>query len=255
MSEACDTYSLGVLILVVTTGLPVYANHEHVRDVVGDLLDELKEQSGSPGVVPEELLLSSELVASSCDWSFPGGAKLLLELLGLGYRASHPRMARRPASSAVLEELSKLMPQLETRACLLCLEAPRTVVLEPCRHSVACEPCTVQLLATQPNAPCPMCRIPIVSSVPASRPVLNTFVTRLPDPVLPPVLPPALDEKKKTLRFEREEQQRQQHEQRQLNCYLVAVEHGIIIPHSTCCLSHCLTLLLLLRPRRRSMSL
>ena len=47
MSESCDTYSLGVLILVVATGLPVYGEHEHdhVRDVVGDLLDDLKEQA------------------------------------------------------------------------------------------------------------------------------------------------------------------------------------------------------------------
>ena len=177
MSPACDVYSLGVTLLVVLTGMPAYAEGEHIRDVVSDELGELKNQQGAE---PEALLLQSDLVAASCDWTFPGGALLLIELLGLGYACTHPRKSRRPALAAVLQTLRESVDKMHaalTRECLLCLDAPRTTILEPCRHAVACADCAREYCTV--NQPCPVCRQPIVSVVSASHPVLQTFVRRL----------------------------------------------------------------------------
>ena len=122
-------------------GLPAYADGDHIRDVASDELDDLKQQQGAD---PQAALLQSRLVAASCDWAFPGGATLLIELLGLGFACTQPRKTRRPALPAVVQKLRESVDKMHaalTRECLLCLDAPRTTILEPCRHAVACAAC------------------------------------------------------------------------------------------------------------------
>ena len=171
MSGACDVYSFGVLVLVVLSGLPVYADGEHVRDRVEIALEEVK--------VPEDVT-SSGLTTCSCDWGFPGGSELLLDLLKLGVKCSNPMKAKRPSSMPSVEQtLQESMSRLEAalvKECLICMDAPRAAVLEPCRHAVACVACTRQLMASR--APCPVCRVPVQAVEAARAPVLNTFVRR-----------------------------------------------------------------------------
>jgi serine/threonine protein kinase len=171
MSPACDVFSLGISILTVATGLSVYQDGEHIRDVVQDELGDLKQQAGSP----QALLLQSMLIASSSDWTFRGGAALLLRLLTLGLRCSEPRKTRRPAMPEVIDQLRTMLSEIQdqVRDCLICMAAARATVLEPCRHSVACADCTAILQAR--SDPCPVCREPIRSTSPV-RAVLNTFI-------------------------------------------------------------------------------
>ena len=170
MSGACDVYSFGVLILVVLSGLPVYHNGEHVRDKVEDLLEEVK--------CPEDLPLR-ELTALSCDWEFPGGSDLMLNLLKLGVQCSNPKKSKRPSMPSVEHVLQESVSRLQialVKECLICMDAPRAAVLEPCRHAVACAACTRQLVESR--APCPVCRMPVQAVESALTPVLNTFVKR-----------------------------------------------------------------------------
>lgn len=100
MSASCDVYSFGITLLVVITGLPAWNKEEHeaIRDVVADELNDVKQVDNHP----EQALLSSALATSSCDWSFEGGAAILLDLLNLGVSCSRPRKNRRPAMPAVV---------------------------------------------------------------------------------------------------------------------------------------------------------
>ena len=50
-------------------------------------------------------------------------------------------------------------------------------MLEPCRHSVACEACAE--LYCKKSTPCPICRVPIQSISRSTQPVLHTFIRRL----------------------------------------------------------------------------
>lgn len=45
----------------------------------------------------------------------------------------------------------------EERLCVICLTAPRTVMLMPCRHAVLCERCLEVLMERTPSS-CPVCR-------------------------------------------------------------------------------------------------
>lgn len=93
MSPACDVYSLGVTILAVATGLPVYKDGNHLPDLVAYLRRNLESQPGDPST----LLLQSALASSSADWSFSGGSEALLQLLGLGAQCAEPAKLFRPA--------------------------------------------------------------------------------------------------------------------------------------------------------------
>jgi hypothetical protein len=50
-------------------------------------------------------------------------------------------------------------------SCALCLGAPRSHLLRPCSHLVACEPCTQLLLAAPGGPKCPLCRTRIVEVI------------------------------------------------------------------------------------------
>jgi len=49
----------------------------------------------------------------------------------------------------------------EVHRCVICLEAPVTVMLMPCRHAVLCEDCAVPMLSG--TADCPICRTQITN--------------------------------------------------------------------------------------------
>jgi len=52
------------------------------------------------------------------------------------------------------------MQQVETRrACVICCERPKTVVLLPCRHLSSCPSCSLAL------ASCPLCRAAVASTI------------------------------------------------------------------------------------------
>uniref|UniRef100_A0A383V6A5 RING-type domain-containing protein n=1 Tax=Tetradesmus obliquus TaxID=3088 RepID=A0A383V6A5_TETOB len=78
-----------------------------------------------------------------------------------------------PQDRAAAEELQQL------KSCVVCLDAPRSVLLLPCKHLALCEACAAQLqqqrqqrgaadsaqsgAATEPGSaavPCPVCRVP-----------------------------------------------------------------------------------------------
>ena len=63
----------------------------------------------------------------------------------------------------MVDGLRKVLEQVQqqVRECLVCLDAPRASVLEPCRHAVACADCAALLQAQ--GLPCPICREPIAS--------------------------------------------------------------------------------------------
>jgi len=46
--------------------------------------------------------------------------------------------------------------ELEHRRCIICFDAPRGVVLNPCGHSLLCRPCVLKMM--QDERPCPSCR-------------------------------------------------------------------------------------------------
>jgi RING finger protein 26 len=56
--------------------------------------------------------------------------------------------------------LSALAPaENETATCIVCLAAPRTALLIPCKHMVMCAECTITILASTSSQPqCPVCR-------------------------------------------------------------------------------------------------
>lgn len=54
----------------------------------------------------------------------------------------------------------------EGQHCCVCLGAPKTTMFLPCRHLCMCQACASALLQGPPSGRlCPMCRVPIVSSV------------------------------------------------------------------------------------------
>ncbi len=167
MSAACDVYSFGVLLLAALTGLEVYQDGEHIRDLVDEMLVDGIQQMPAP------------LVAASCSWSFPGGGDLMCSLMTLGLACSAPRKNKRPALPAVLQSLQQNMEALQSamvRECLVCMNAPRSTIFEPCRHAVACANCAVLLVGG--HAPCAVCRQPITAILPVHNPVVNTFIAR-----------------------------------------------------------------------------
>ena len=169
MSASCDTFSLGILMLVVATGLPVFdrACALAIKDVVERKL--LRHLDANV----------NELTAS-CDWSFSGGPALLREFLELGKQCAASYHPDRPALVSVQQSLCSLLDRVSaalTRECLICLDAPRSTVLEPCRHAVACAACARRYCT--PQQPCPVCRTPITAVVSTSQPVLQTLVRRL----------------------------------------------------------------------------
>jgi serine/threonine protein kinase len=117
MSPSCDVYSLGITLLVVITGLPVWNEEEGeaIRGAVQCELEDLKQVNENP----EQALLASELATSSCDWTFEGGPAILLELINLGFQCSHPAKRRRPAISAVVHFVIYLVSvDVTCNACL-----------------------------------------------------------------------------------------------------------------------------------------
>ncbi|KAF6264578.1 hypothetical protein COO60DRAFT_1266813 [Scenedesmus sp. NREL 46B-D3] len=44
--------------------------------------------------------------------------------------------------------------------CVVCMDAPRSVLLLPCKHLALCEACSVQLQGSAANC-CPVCRVPV----------------------------------------------------------------------------------------------
>ena len=44
--------------------------------------------------------------------------------------------------------------------CIICLEVPRSVLLEPCNHYALCEPCAKQVQKSD-RRECPLCRVSI----------------------------------------------------------------------------------------------
>lgn len=172
MSAACDMYSFGVLLLVTVTGAKPYANREHLRETVEDALED---------ITPEEPMPASmrALQTRSCHWRFPRGASLFTALLQLGIRCSNYRRKKRPSFAEVVQVLGKQHADLqaamaEVKECLVCMDAARTHVLQPCGHAVACEACSRALHMS--HAPCPVCRSPITALSAAVEPVTRTFM-------------------------------------------------------------------------------
>jgi serine/threonine protein kinase len=113
--NAADIFSLGVLVLATATGLPATHNGERkelLRFFVKNTLRDFKERQGDLGA----LLCSSALAASSCDWTFPGGAEALRELLDIGLLCSHDNKRSRPALLSVVPRLKRVLADLKARA-------------------------------------------------------------------------------------------------------------------------------------------
>ena len=51
----------------------------------------------------------------------------------------------------------------DVRVCALCLSAPRSHLLRPCNHLLACGACTERLLAA-PERLCPVCRVHVADA-------------------------------------------------------------------------------------------
>ena len=62
-----------------------------------------------------------------------------------------------------------------TSLCVVCLNEPRAVVLQPCSHFAACLTCTLDLLHTEERCECPLCRTSVESYLPG---ISQTFVSR-----------------------------------------------------------------------------
>jgi serine/threonine protein kinase len=172
VSAACDVFSFGVLLLATLTGLSPTDIDRRVRETLEDLAERAEDSSCAPA----DLICTSALTAESCDWTFSHGPALLLQLLQIGLRCCRSKDARLKLPD-VITKLQRAMTRVQTevRECLVCLDAPRTTVLEPCRHAVACANCA-EILRTS-SMPCPVCREPIQAVV-TSGPALQTFVQR-----------------------------------------------------------------------------
>lgn len=79
--------------------------------------------------------------------------------------------AAAPVSAAAEEELFQL------KHCVVCLDAPRSVLLLPCKHLVLCGGCSSQMLrqvqvdlvvgdSSRRHVLCPVCRQPAASMLP-----------------------------------------------------------------------------------------
>lgn len=69
------------------------------------------------------------------------------------------------ASSALTAEWRRRSKaRAEQHLCVVCLDKPRSVVLQPCHHCIMCKQCLRRLLSNS-NALCPQCRGAITSHI------------------------------------------------------------------------------------------
>ena len=83
-----------------------------------------------------------------------------LEVLVARVRRTKEQRLRQRAEE--LEMKRKLEGAKEPATCCVCVEAPRTVLLLPCRHLCVCESCVSQ---PQLNNKCPVCRANISDTI------------------------------------------------------------------------------------------
>ena len=67
--------------------------------------------------------------------------------------------------AAALAELARVKAELEAaRNCAICLEAPKSTLLLPCRHLPLCgSPACFAMLGAPPL--CPLCRVPVADTI------------------------------------------------------------------------------------------
>jgi hypothetical protein len=66
-----------------------------------------------------------------------------------------------------MAELARLKEAHESMTCcVVCMDAPRSVLLLPCKHLALCEECSESLQAGGNKGACPVCRVPCVQHIP-----------------------------------------------------------------------------------------
>lgn len=64
-----------------------------------------------------------------------------------------------------MAELQKLREAHETMTCcVVCMDAPRSVLLLPCKHLALCGDCSHQLQGSSNNC-CPVCRVQVTQHI------------------------------------------------------------------------------------------
>ena len=218
-SSRSDVYSFGVLLLVFATGRPA-VRVEGTGNAARTVFLAKEVLSDAAKLTP---------ISKQCDpgvsWDPPALAEGLIRL---GLYCTRPDRRERPAMSDVELALADLLapdggasnylthldlvasPPGIALTCLVCDSRPRDAVLLPCSHAVACGPCAAELLLRvgggNPKGPnanagsaagtCPVCRVPVESSVPAVGPVARTWQGKggVPPPISIQVVAEAINE-------------------------------------------------------------
>jgi hypothetical protein len=152
----CDTYSMGVAVLVTLTGWPA------VDAAVGHIMDRyyVEEDSDVRFITDER-----------AQW--PDAVAIELHKIGMGLVKADPRAQSMTVSDArarlqvtVLAEAhlrAADAPDTVERECVVCMSAARALRFSECGHSVLCRGCAGPFMqrARQASPSCPHCRSPM----------------------------------------------------------------------------------------------
>jgi len=104
--------------------------------------------AGDPDIKPDEM---QSLRLRSPSW-FPFVCSLVTALLGVAVWLRGSSTLGYEGKAGVQKKIRKGSEKPEALACVVCLEAPRKILLMPCRHVCCCKDCAERLER------CPMCR-------------------------------------------------------------------------------------------------
>lgn len=167
---SCDCYSLGVLVLVLLTGLKAFDRAQPPRH------RRLAARLHAAGAAPPT---ADPVLAATA------GAEAQLAAMGkvgLGLTVIGETETRLTAAEAVVELMASEdgaaapvtappAPPQQPKMCAVCLESARATRFAPCGHSVACAACAQRLMEFARGgggggrSACPLCRRGIERSV------------------------------------------------------------------------------------------
>jgi serine/threonine protein kinase len=149
-SPSCDSFSLGVVVLQLLTGLPAL-NPEN-KPYPPDLPTKARKEKNTASIVD----------ASAGNWP----SEVISALFKIGVGLSKDDADERMEISDALSQLEGLnlspVPSPRGREeCVICLEGPRNIRFASCGHKAVCQTCSA-LPAIQK---CPLCRVTITRRI------------------------------------------------------------------------------------------
>jgi serine/threonine protein kinase len=148
-----DTYSMGVTLLIILTGWPVF--DEELGDITGRC-----EVDGRQVMT---------IVDQRAEWPPEVAREMHKVAMALTERNRSHRMSVRDAREIVQRVVDRHLPSAPTngreiseveRECLICMSAPRRFRFGECGHSVLCREC-MDIFMSRSQPQCPTCRMPV----------------------------------------------------------------------------------------------